>query len=79
MINPPITHREFSVIELLAKGRTTKEIATVLNLSASTVASHRRSLCRKFGAHSTAELVAFAIDFIHSHDTNEYRLIRWSN
>lgn len=64
---PPLTDREISVLRQLANGRTTKEIAETLKLSSSTVASHRRSLCRKFNLHSTAELVAFAVQFKSTH------------
>lgn len=56
----PLTNREYQILTLLACGRTSKEIATRLNISLATVGSHRRSLCRKLNVHSTAELVHWA-------------------
>ena len=54
---PPLTSREQQVLDLVGKGKTTKEIATILNLSTGTVGNHRKSICRKWDVHSTAELV----------------------
>lgn len=60
-VDPAIlTERESQLLQLLAQGKTTKEIATVLDLTCSTVSSHRKHLCRKMGVHSTAELIAHA-------------------
>jgi DNA-binding NarL/FixJ family response regulator len=53
--------REWEVLALLAQGRTSKEIASALNITASTVSSHRKSLCRKLNVHSAAELVHAAM------------------
>jgi len=55
-----LTEREQQVFELIGKGRTTKEIATALKLSAGTIGNHRKSICRKLNGHSTAELVCRA-------------------
>ena len=55
-----LTEREQQVFELIGKGKTTKEIATVLKLSTGTIGNHRKSICRKLNAHSTAELVCCA-------------------
>jgi|KBSMisStandDraft_5_1062788.scaffolds.fasta_scaffold624835_1 DNA-binding CsgD family transcriptional regulator len=52
-----LTPREREVLELIGKGKTTKEIAEILNLSAGTVGNHRKGICRKLDTHSTAELV----------------------
>jgi DNA-binding NarL/FixJ family response regulator len=52
-----LTAREQQILTLLGHGKTSKEIAAILNLSVTTIGSHRRSLCRKLQAHSTAELV----------------------
>jgi two-component system, NarL family, response regulator NreC len=51
------TIRELEILELLGRGKTSKEIASLLNLKLTTIASHRKNICRKLGAHSTAELV----------------------
>ncbi len=53
--------REREVLELLGQGKTSKEIAVLLTLSIPTIASHRRSICRKLGVHSTAELIHYAV------------------
>lgn len=55
-----LTKREQQVLELIGGGKTTKEIATILKLSTATIGSHRKSICRKLNAHSTAELVCCA-------------------
>lgn len=52
--------RELEVLELLKTGATTKEIATVLQLSARTVDIHRANIKRKLGLRTAAEVVAFA-------------------
>ncbi len=57
------THRERQILHLLGAGRTSKEIADFLDLNISTVGSHRKSICRKLGIHSTAELVCYAVIF----------------
>jgi excisionase family DNA binding protein len=53
-----LTTRELGVIGLIGRGKTTKEIAKELFISAETVREHRKNLCRKLGLHSTSELVA---------------------
>jgi DNA-binding CsgD family transcriptional regulator len=55
-----MTARESQILGLLAEGKTTKEIAVALKLSCDTIGTHRKHLCRKLGAHSTAELIAHA-------------------
>jgi DNA-binding CsgD family transcriptional regulator len=55
-----LTTREKQVLNIIGKGRTTKQIAEELGLSAATVGNHRKHICKKLGLHSTAELVAFA-------------------
>lgn len=54
------TTRELEILELLAQGKTSKEIAALLNLGVTTIATHRKRICRKLGAHSTAELICYA-------------------
>jgi DNA-binding CsgD family transcriptional regulator len=55
-----LTIREMEIFQLLGKGKTSKEIATILHVSVGTVANHRKSLCRKLAVHSTAELIRTA-------------------
>jgi DNA-binding CsgD family transcriptional regulator len=55
------TIRELEVFKLLAQGKTSKEIAVHLKLKITTVASHRKSICRKLGVHSTAGLIRYAV------------------
>lgn len=56
-----LSNREREVLQLIAEGKTNKEIATRLNLSVYTVDSHRSKIMEKLNLHSTGELVRFAI------------------
>jgi two-component system, NarL family, response regulator NreC len=56
-----LTSREREVLQLIAEGKTNKEIATTLNLSVYTVDAHRGRIMEKLNLHSTGELVRFAI------------------
>ena len=56
-----LTKREREVLQLIAEGKTNKEVATKLNLSVYTVDSHRGKIMEKLNLHSTGELVRFAI------------------
>ena len=60
---PPsvLTSREYEVLQLLAEGRTSKEIAGILDVSVKTVDTHRQNLMGKLDLHSIAELTKFAI------------------
>ena len=55
------TARELEILQLLGHGKTSKEIAVLLKLRVTTIASHRKNICRKLNAHSTAELISYAI------------------
>jgi DNA-binding NarL/FixJ family response regulator len=57
----PLTSREREVVQRIAEGQTTKEIAAGLGLSVKTVESHRINLMRKLDMHETATLVRYAI------------------
>jgi DNA-binding NarL/FixJ family response regulator len=57
----PLTSREREILQLIAEGETTKEIAWRLGLSTKTVESHRTKLMRKLNIHETATLVRYAI------------------
>jgi two-component system response regulator NreC len=56
-----LTDREREVLQLIAEGKTNKEIAGALSLSVNTVETHRKHLMEKLDLHNTAELVRFAI------------------
>lgn len=56
-----LTSREREVLQMIAEGKTNKEIATALNLSVYTVEAHRGRLMEKLNLHSTGELVRFAL------------------
>ncbi len=58
---PSLTTRELEVLQLIVNGRSNKEIATVLGLSANTVAVHRANIMQALGIHNTAEMVVYAI------------------
>lgn len=56
-----LTAREREIVQLLAEGKSNKEIATSLDLSVKTVETHRANIMEKLGLHSMAELVLFAV------------------
>jgi two-component system response regulator NreC len=56
-----LTDREREVLQLIAEGKTNKEIASALSLSVNTIETHRKHLMEKLDLHNTAELVRFAI------------------
>jgi two-component system response regulator NreC len=56
-----LTTREREVLQMIAEGKTNKEIATTLNLSVYTVEAHRGRVMEKLNLHSAGELVRFAL------------------
>ncbi len=58
---PILTLREREVTQLLAEGKSSKEVASLLNLSTKTVETHRSNIMRKLGLHSIRDLVVYAI------------------
>ena len=56
-----LTDREKEVLQLLAEGRSNKEVATLLDLGLSTVETHRSNLMQKLNLHNTAEIVLYAV------------------
>jgi len=56
-----LTLREKEVLQLIAQGKSNKEIATLLNISVNTVAVHRARVMETLDLHRTAELVLFAV------------------
>jgi DNA-binding NarL/FixJ family response regulator len=56
-----LTDREREVLQLLAEGRSNKEVATLLDLGLSTIETHRANLMQKLNLHNTAEIVLYAV------------------
>jgi DNA-binding NarL/FixJ family response regulator len=56
-----LTAREREVVQLLAEGKTSKEVAVALNLSVKTAETHRTNVMRKLDLHSVADLVRYAV------------------
>ena len=56
-----LTDREKEVLQLLAEGRSNKEVAVLLDLGLSTVETHRGNLMQKLNLHNTAEIVLYAV------------------
>jgi DNA-binding NarL/FixJ family response regulator len=56
-----LTPREREIVQLIAEGKATKEVADVLGISFKTAETHRTNLMRKLDLHSTADLVRYAI------------------
>jgi DNA-binding NarL/FixJ family response regulator len=59
--NSGLTPREVEILQLICDGKSNKEIAVQLELSANTVAVHRANIMDALGIHKTAELVVYAI------------------
>jgi len=57
----PLTGRERQVLQLIAEGKTTKEIAVILGVSVKTAETHRTKLMEKLDIHSAAGLVRYAV------------------
>jgi DNA-binding NarL/FixJ family response regulator len=56
-----LTNREREILQLLAEGRTNKEVANMLNLSLYTVETHRAHILQKLNLHSVPELILYAV------------------
>lgn len=56
-----LTDREKEVLQLVAEGRSNKEVAAALSLSPYTVETHRGNLMQKLNLHNTAEIVLYAV------------------
>jgi DNA-binding NarL/FixJ family response regulator len=59
--NAALTQRELEILQMIVEGKSNKEIAAALKLSANTVAVHRANIMNALGIHKTAELVVYAI------------------
>jgi len=58
---PALSARELEVLQLIVNGKSNKDIAAMLDLSANTVAVHRANIMQALDIHNTAELVVYAI------------------
>lgn len=56
-----LSTREREVLQLIANGKSTKQIAGALQISARTVEGHRSHLMKKLGAHTSSELIRYAL------------------
>ena len=61
LAQPMVSSREREIVQLLAEGKSSKEVASFLNLSVKTVETHRSNIMRKLGIHSLSELVLYAV------------------
>jgi len=59
--NDPLTPREREILQLLAEGKSNKEVAVALGISVKTAETHRTNVMRKLEMHSVSELVRYAI------------------
>ena len=59
--NPALTPREREIVQLVAEGRSTKELADKLGISPKTAETHRTNIMRKLNLHSVSEVVRYAI------------------
>jgi DNA-binding NarL/FixJ family response regulator len=56
-----LTDREREILQLIAEGRTNKEVAGLLNVSLTTIETHRTHILQKLGLHSIPELILYAV------------------
>jgi DNA-binding NarL/FixJ family response regulator len=56
-----LTEREKEILQLLAEGKSNKDVAVMLNLSPNTVETHRTRIMQKLDLHSAAEIVLYAV------------------
>ena len=60
-VSSPLTSREREIVQLLAEGKSTKEVACILGLSVKTAETHRSNIMRKLDIHSVSDLVLYAV------------------
>jgi len=56
-----LTDREREVLHMVAEGKSNKEVAGLLNISPTTVETHRAHILQKLGIHSVPELILYAV------------------
>jgi len=57
----PLTPRQRQILQLLAEGKSSREVAAVLHISVKTAETHRTNIMRRLECHSVTELVRYAI------------------
>lgn len=62
LVGNPLTARQREVLQLIAEGKTAKEVASVLNISVKTVEFHKGAIMGQLGLRTTAELTRYAIE-----------------
>jgi DNA-binding CsgD family transcriptional regulator len=64
----PLTAREREITQLLAEGKSSKEVASIFGISLKTAETHRSNIMRKLDLHSVSELVLYAVrnNIIHA-------------
>lgn len=60
-VHERLTSREREIVQLLAEGKSSKEVATSLNISVKTAETHRANIMRKLQLHTVSELVRYAV------------------
>jgi DNA-binding NarL/FixJ family response regulator len=58
---PKLTRRQREVLQLVAEGKTMKEVASILSISTRTAESYKYEIMRTLGIHTSAELIQYAI------------------
>jgi DNA-binding NarL/FixJ family response regulator len=61
LMHKSLTAREREVVQLLAEGKSSKEVAVALSISVKTAETHRSNIMRKLDVHSVSELVRYAV------------------
>jgi DNA-binding NarL/FixJ family response regulator len=56
-----LTSREREIVQLLAEGKSSKEVAVALGISVKTAETHRANIMRKLEIHSVSEVVRYAV------------------
>jgi DNA-binding NarL/FixJ family response regulator len=76
-----LSPREREIVTLIGEGKTSKDIATSLNMALKTAETHRSNILRKLNLHSTVELVLYAVrnEFVHVHLPGVLRFPQPSN
>ena len=60
-LQDPLTSRQREIVQLLTEGKTSKEVATLLNLSIKTIETHRANIMKRLHCHSFSDLVFYAL------------------
>ena len=61
LMRSSLSAREREIVQLLAEGKSSKEVASVLGISIKTAETHRANIMRKLEMHSVSELVRYAV------------------